>query len=168
MLIRELTVPDPQATNPGPGAARGSDAPVQTGSADALVAAVNELPPMPHVVSRVLELLSDPDSQMSDMVEVLSRDPALVARLIRVSNSSLYSRGQETTSLGQAVVRLGGRTVRSLVMAASMKSLFPLDKTNVGLWGQSLWQHSIECGLAVAAPRAPLVRLSSGNLHPMR
>ncbi len=123
-------------------------APGQINTADAMVAAVNELPPMPQVVAKVMELLSDADSQMSDMVEVLSTDPTLVARLIRVSNSSLYGRGQETSSLGQAVVRLGGNTVRSLVMAASMKSLFPLDKTNVGIWGQSLWQHSLECGLA--------------------
>ncbi len=117
-------------------------------SADALVAAVNELPPMPHVVSKVMELLSDTDSKMSDIVEVLSSDPTLVARMIRVSNSALYGRGQETTSLTQAVVRLGNKTLSSLVMAASMKSLFPLDKTNIGVWGQSLWQHSLECGLA--------------------
>ncbi len=117
-------------------------------TAAAMVAAVDELPPMPHVVTRILDLLADPDSQVSQMVEVLSRDPALVARLIRVSNSALYGRGQETTSLDQAVVRLGGNTVRSLVLAASMRSLFPLEKTKVGLWGQSLWQHSIECGLA--------------------
>ncbi len=117
-------------------------------SAATMVAAVNELPPMPQVAAQVMELLSDPNSQMSDMVKVLSLDPALVARLIRVSNSALYGRGEQTTSLGQAVVRLGANTVRSLVMAASMKSLFPLDKTNVGVWGQALWQHSVECGLA--------------------
>ncbi len=134
--------------NSGSEATPETDDPGKTSNADALVAAVNELPPMPHVVSKVMDLLSDADSQMSDMVKVLSSDPALVARLIRVSNSALYGRGQETTSLNQAVVRLGGNTVRSLVMAASMKSLFPLDKTNVGVWGQALWQHSLECGLA--------------------
>lgn len=116
--------------------------------ADALVEAVNELPPMPQVISKVMELLADEDSQMSEMVAVLSSDPALVARLIRVSNSALYSRGKETSSLDQAVVRLGANTLRSLVMAASMKSLFPLDKTSIGIWGQALWQHSLECGLA--------------------
>ncbi len=117
-------------------------------AADDMVAAVNELPPMPHLVTKVIDLLSDPNSRTSELVEVLSRDPVLVSRLIRVSNSALYSRGHETTSLEQAVVRLGTKTIRSLVMAASMRSLFPVDKTNVGSWGQSLWQHSIECGLA--------------------
>ena len=140
-------------------------------TAATMVAAVNELPPMPHVVTQVMELLSDPNSQMSDMVAVLARDPALVARLIRVSNSALYGRGEETTSLGQAVVRLGANTVRSLVMAAAMKSLFPLDKTNIGVWGQALWQHSIECGLAsrrvaqVAGSTDPEEAFVAGVLH---
>jgi putative nucleotidyltransferase with HDIG domain len=147
----ERTTPDSKTPPPvetaqiEPASAAESKPPL---AVDDVVSAVNELPPMPQVVSRVLDLLSDPDSQMSQLVEVLSRDPALVARLIRVSNSALYGRGQETTSLDQAVVRLGGNAVRSLVMAASMRSLFPMDKTNVGIWGQKLWQHSIECGLA--------------------
>ncbi len=134
--------PAAPATPPAPAPADRADA------AAAMVAAVNSLPPMPHVVSQAMDLLSDRDSRMSDLIEVLSRDPALVARLIRVSNSALYGRGEQTTSLKQAVVRLGANTVRSLVMAASMKALFPLDKTNVGVWGQTLWQHSVECGLA--------------------
>lgn len=138
----------PRPTEPVPAAVDHPD-PMDTATpAETMVAAVNELPPMPHVVTKVMDLLSDPNSQMSEMIQILSLDPTLVARLIRVSNSALYGRGQETTSLGQAVVRLGAKTVRSLVMAASMKSLFPLDRTNVGVWGQTLWQHSVECGLA--------------------
>lgn len=127
--------PAPEATEVEPGASK-------------MVAAVNELPSMPHVVSKVLELLADPNRGMHELVKVLSRDPSLVARLIRVSNSALYGRGQETTTLDQAVVRLGANTVRSLVMATSMRSLFPLEKSRIGVWGQSLWEHSLECGLA--------------------
>lgn len=134
-----------QAPDPVPAAAAGEPAPAD------LVAAVNELPSMPHVVSRVLELLSDPDHGTADLVRVLSPDPSLVARLVRVSNSALYGRGQETRTLDQAVVRLGTNTVRSLVMATSMRSLFPLEKSRIGAWGQSLWEHSLECGLATRA-----------------
>lgn len=163
------TPPAPQQA--APVAAAVAPGPDGTHAADEVVAAVNELPPMPQVVSRVLEILSDPNSQMSQLVDVLSRDPALVARLIRVSNSALYGRGQETSSLDQAVVRLGANAVRSLVMAASMRSLFPMDKTNVGIWGQKLWQHSIECGLAsrLVAQRAkypdPEEAFVAGVLH---
>jgi putative nucleotidyltransferase with HDIG domain len=113
-----------------------------------MIGAIQELPPMPNVVTRILQLLSDPNSKMADLTEVLSHDQALVARLIKVGNSAFYGRGQKTSTLSQAVVRLGTRTIRSLVLAATTRSLFPMDQTNVGIWGQALWQHSVECGLA--------------------
>jgi HD-like signal output (HDOD) protein len=113
-----------------------------------IVAAMKELPPMPGAVTRVLELVSDVNCKTSSLAEALSHDQALVARLIKVSNSALYGGGQKTSTLSQALVRLGTRTLRSLVVTASTRSLFPTDQTNIGLWGQSQWQHSIECGLA--------------------
>ncbi len=113
-----------------------------------MVETIRELPAMPNVVARILQLLSDPDSRMSEITETLSRDQALVARLIKVSNSALYARGQKITTLSQAITRLGARIIRSLILAAYTRSLFPTDQTNVGIWGQSLWQHSIECGIA--------------------
>ncbi|MDX2474220.1 MAG: HDOD domain-containing protein [Candidatus Krumholzibacteria bacterium] len=150
MISWQILTPRQEETAPASTVAAGDPMapPGETSSAATMIAAVNELPPMPQVVTQVMDLLSDPDSQTSELIKILSLDPALVARLIRVSNSALYGRGEETTSLSQAVVRLGANTVRSLVMAASMKSLFPLTKANVGVWGQALWQHSIECGLA--------------------
>ena len=113
-----------------------------------LVASIKDLPPMPHVVARILALLADADCDMNAVTEALSHDPALVARLIKVSNSSIYGGYQETGSLNQAIVRLGTRTTRSLVVAASTRSLFPMDNTRVGLLGRSLWQHAVQTGLA--------------------
>jgi len=113
-----------------------------------IVASIREIPPMPDVVTRVLRLLADRDSSMNELTETLSRDQAIVARLIKVSNSALYGRGHRITSLQQAVVRLGARTIQSLVLASSTRTLFPMDRTNVGLWGQALWTHSMECGIS--------------------
>jgi HD-like signal output (HDOD) protein len=113
-----------------------------------MVETIKELPPMPHVVTRILKLLTDPDSKMSDITEILSHDQALVARLIKISNSAFYGRGTSTSTLSQAVIKLGTKTLRSIVITASTRSLFPTDQTNTGIWGQALWQHSVECGLA--------------------
>lgn len=102
---------------------------------------------MPEVLARILDLLADPNSQMAELAEALSHDQALVARLIAVSNSALYGGSHEISSVNQAVVRLGTRTIRSLVVAASTRTLFPADATHVGVTGHELWQHSVECGL---------------------
>ncbi|MFO7655304.1 MAG: HDOD domain-containing protein, partial [Candidatus Krumholzibacteriia bacterium] len=88
-----------------------------------LVEAIKDLPPMPDVVARILDLLADPETPIADVTEALSHDQALVARLIKVSNSSLYAGGSSTSSLKQAIVRLGTRTTRGLVVAASTRVL---------------------------------------------
>lgn len=103
---------------------------------------------MPNVVARILSLLADADCDMNRVTEALSHDPALVARLIKVSSSSLYGGYQATGSVNQAIVRLGTRTTRSVVVAASTRSLFPGDNTRQGLLGRALWEHSVRTGLA--------------------
>jgi HD-like signal output (HDOD) protein len=117
-------------------------------AAGKLVASIKDLPPMPNVVARILTLLSSADCDIDILNEALSHDPALVARLIKVSNSSLYGGYQDTGSLKQALVRLGMRTTRSLVVAASTRTLFPMDSSRKGLLGRSLWEHAVQSGLA--------------------
>ncbi len=113
-----------------------------------LVKSIGELPPMPSILAQTLDLLSDPDAMLSDLADVLSHDPAMVARLIKVSNSALYNLGQDITSLDQAIGRLGTSTIRSIVVGTSARALFPTGQTDIDIWGQSLWKHSVECGLA--------------------
>ncbi|HOX24163.1 MAG TPA: HDOD domain-containing protein [Candidatus Krumholzibacteria bacterium] len=131
----------------GPGRPQ-TDARHDTPVLDRMLASIKDLPPMPQVVSRILEMLANPECRMTELTTALSHDPALVARLIKVGNSSLYGGGKEIGSLNQAIVRLGMRTTRSVVVAASTRSLFPTDSTRVGLLGRALWQHAVETGLA--------------------
>lgn len=113
-----------------------------------LVGSIKELPAMPEVVAGILKQLADPECSLNEVTAALAKDPALVARLIKVANSSLYGTNREITGLNQALVRLGFRTIRSLVIAASSRALFPMNDTQVGLWGKALWDHSVECGVA--------------------
>ena len=116
--------------------------------AELLVQTINDLPPMPHVVGKVHKLLSDPESSLADLAKLLSQDQSLMATLIKVSNSALYSGGQKISTLTEAVTRLGVRTIRSLVLTASTRSMFPTNKSEFGAFSHSLWRHSVECGLA--------------------
>jgi len=120
----------------------------EVSSAELLVRTVNELPPMPHIVNEILKLLSDPNTSLNDLTEVMANDQALVARIIRVSNSALYGGRNEISILSQAVTRLGLKLIRSLVLVSSVRSFFPKSDSSSQNWGQALWQHSKECGLA--------------------
>ncbi len=113
-----------------------------------LIALTDQLPPMPHVVGHALKLIADPDSSLEELTTVLAQDQSLLAMIIKVSNSALYSTGQEISSLQSAITKLGVNIVRSLVLTASTQSVFPKDDVKYGRFGKALWGHSKECGLA--------------------
>ncbi len=113
-----------------------------------LIALTDALPPMPHVVGQALKLIADPESSLEELTGVLGQDPSLLAMIIKVSNSALYSTGQEISSLQTAITKLGVNIVRSLVLTASTQSVFPKDDVKIGRYGKALWGHSKECSLA--------------------
>lgn len=109
---------------------------------------IDDLPPMPHLASKMLQILSDPESSVDDLIAVLGQDQSMMATIIKVSNSALYRTGGEISTLNNAVTRLGFKTIRSLVLTAATHSLFPKNNAKLGVMSQTLWQHSKECGLA--------------------
>lgn len=113
-----------------------------------LVAQVDDIPPMSQVLTRVLQLLSDPGKSMKDLAAVLSEDQAMVARIIRVSNSALYRSMQEIRSLDKALARLGIKAIRSILLTSATRDLLLSDKSAGGVWSRFLWQHAKECALA--------------------
>ena len=117
-------------------------------AANELVASIKDLPPMPTIVAQILTLLSNPDCEMKELADALSFDPALLAQVIKVSNSSLFGGHQKIGSINLAITRLGLRTTRSVVVAASTRHLFPMDSSRRGLWGRALWEHAVQSGLA--------------------
>lgn len=139
----------------------GTDSPAQTvpsmkgeasksGELDAvrMVSAIDDLPPLPTLVTRALELLADPEVDIKEIEAVIGKDQSIVAKLIRVSNSALYGSLVRVESLQQALARLGAKTTKSLVLAASMQNYFLNSNPGVQAWGQTLWQHAAESGMA--------------------
>ncbi|MFQ5636015.1 MAG: HDOD domain-containing protein [Gammaproteobacteria bacterium] len=103
-----------------------------------------ELPAFPDVVKRLQIILVDPNASAHDVVEVISVEPILTARLMRMANSAaLNPKGIEITSLGAAVSRLGFNIVRSTATAYAMaqmqqqQELRPIRKQLSGIWKSS-------------------------------
>ena len=122
--------------------------PTDAAALQALAETYRELPAMPKAVADTLRKLAAPEWSIEEVEATISNDPALVARMISVSNSALYGGDHEFRTLNQALVRLGFRAIRSLVVVAAARALFPMDDTRTGQWGRELWMHSAECGWA--------------------
>ena len=110
------------------------------------IAMVGDLPSVPAVASAVLQVAGDPASSADDLRQVIDRDPALSARILKVSNSSLYSFSRKIETVQHSIALLGFRTVTNIVMAASLREVF----THFGLAEKQLWEHSTLAGTVAA------------------
>lgn len=92
---------------------------------DALAKAAHELPPLPNVLMRVLQLTQDNSSSTVAEIEKLIRsDQAISSKLLRVVNSSYFGLSGQVSSVSQAVMILGYQQVRNLVLSVSMMAQF--------------------------------------------
>ncbi len=108
-----------------------------------VVNSIRDLPPMPIVAIKVLELLNDPNVNYEKLGEVISSDPAVAARMLKVANSAFYSMKRQIKTLEHAIAIVGERTLRSLVLAASLEGM----NKSYGLLEKMLWEDSIGCAI---------------------
>lgn len=108
-----------------------------------VVRSVRDLPPMPAVANKVLELLGNPDVNYSKLGEAISSDPAVSARLLKVANSAFYSMKRQIKTLDHAIAIVGEKTLRSLVLAASLEGI----SKSYGLLEKLLWEDAMGCAI---------------------
>lgn len=113
---------------------------------DQFVSRIGDLPSVPAVAATVITLVEDPNASGEDLRAVIERDPALAARILKVANSSLFGFSRRIETLRHAISLLGFRTVKNLVLGASMKETFK----RFGLTERLLWEHATQAA-AVAA-----------------
>jgi HD-like signal output (HDOD) protein len=103
-----------------------------------------DLPSFPEIAVRVRRVLSDPKSSVEQVVRVVGSEPALSARLLRISNSASLNRsGRPVTDLRTAINRIGYNMVRSASISFSMAQIRNSSKL-AGLehYLNDLWQNS--------------------------
>lgn len=120
-----------------------------------------DLPTLPQIAFKVLEAVENEENDAEDLSKLLSLDPALSARLLRVANSPLYRGNAPIEHLLSAVARLGTKLVRNVVSALVVLQLFRAKSSMFKARMQKLWLHSIE----VAATSQVLARRLT-NLDP--
>lgn len=111
-----------------------------------LLAGSLELASLPEVFTRVNDMLDDPRSSASDIGKVISDDPAMTTRLLKIVNSAFYSFPSQIGTVSRAITIIGTRELRDLILATSVVKLFnhiPEDLISM----DSFWRHSISVGL---------------------
>lgn len=104
---------------------------------------IGDLPAMPAVVSDVLRKAEEPDVDMDEISAIIEADPALTAKILQVSNSSYYGMKQFVGTLKLALVILGVREVRNIVLGVSVFEALKGSDTNMAL-AQQVWTESLQ------------------------
>lgn len=111
-----------------------------------IIADHKELSSLPQTLSEVLRIISNETSHASELAEVIGKDPALTVKMLRIVNSPYYGAGREITTLSQAVMTLGTRTVSALALSTSIYDM--TQSWENGIDRISFWRHSLETAVA--------------------
>ena len=110
---------------------------------DSIYSKINELPTLPAVVPKLMELTESRESSARDVTRVIENDPALTAKILRVANSAYYGFSGRIEVLGMAVPLLGFNMVRSLAISISVMQSLPEGKGSRYFTEAGLWLHSL-------------------------
>ncbi|MHC4714069.1 MAG: HDOD domain-containing protein [Planctomycetota bacterium] len=136
-----------------------------------LASIVEDVPTLPSVMFEVLAIAEDENSTAGDLEEVIMRDQALSAKILKVANSAYYGIPRTVETVSRATVLLGFQTVVGLALTVSVyDTLWGAGKGHF-LDRRDLWKHSL--GVATGArilagngnSRAGAVAFTAGMLH---
>jgi HD-like signal output (HDOD) protein len=102
------------------------------------------LPTLPEIALNVREITENEDSGLFDLIEVINKDTALSARLLKVSNSPLFRGANEITNLNMAVNRLGMQYTSNLATGLVMEQMFQATSEMIDTRMRATWQRSTE------------------------
>lgn len=130
-----------------------------------------EVPTLPEIMIRVLDVLEDEHSSADDITAVLSSDPIITARVLRLANSAFFGARFQIDSIHRAVVTVGFEAVKQLTLATTVLQSFSRC-TQHYLEPNDFWMHALGSAkaaqlLAFSTPQItmPEACFTGGLLH---
>ncbi|MDR1375177.1 MAG: HDOD domain-containing protein [Treponema sp.] len=109
---------------------------------------IKSMPSLPTTVAKVLEVCNNPQTSPADLNHVISLDPVLVGRVLKLINSAYYGLGQQVTNLVRAIIMLGINTVKNLALSTAVLGNLSSKKDLQGLNMEGFWRHSLCVGVS--------------------
>jgi len=103
---------------------------------------ISHIATLPEITLKIIDLVEDPSSTAQDLHQVISGDPALCSRILKVVNSSFYGLPGQIASINRAIVMLGLNAVKNIAIAASLAKLFRGGELTPTFSAKDLWTHS--------------------------
>ncbi len=110
--------------------------------------AINSLPTLPAVYQNIIRVMSDKNSTMDDIANVISKDQTSSVKILQVANSPLFAASRTISTIKEAVMFLGFIEIRNIVIALSVINLVDKNKKFKNFKPVDFWKHSLAVGVA--------------------
>lgn len=118
--------------------------PLSRVSLNEVVERLHTIPTLPEVVNKLIKLVNDPNADAHLVGDLVSRDPGIAAKMLRMVNSVYYGLKEPVHDLEHAVTVLGFKTLRSLAMSVSVINAFQQQSACFSM--KAYWTHSVVAG----------------------
>ncbi len=106
------------------------------------VSNIRNLPTPPIVFHQIQKVINDPKVSAGQIAAILSEDPAMSVKVLKLTNSAFYGLSREVESVKQAVVVVGMEAIKNLVLSASVIDMFK-GKDYDQEFQEQFWRHSL-------------------------
>ncbi len=110
-----------------------------------ILSGAENLTAIPAHISQIIKMTSSPDVNMNEVSRLISTEPALVSKLLKIVNSAHYGLKHEVSNLLQAINLLGQTSVKNIAVAISVFSIFPVEQSQIYY---RLYNRALTAGLA--------------------
>jgi len=108
---------------------------------------ISKMPSLSTTVTKVLQICNSPTTSPNDLNRVISLDPVLTGRVLRLINSAYYAMPNQITSLTRAIIMLGLNTVKDLALSTAVLESLGGSEAFQALSMDDFWTHSICSGV---------------------
>jgi HD-like signal output (HDOD) protein len=120
----------------------------KTRKLEQLLENVEELPTLPHVVARISRMTVNPRTNAADIGKLISNDPALSSKILKLVNSSYYGFPRRISSVTKAIVLLGFAKVKNMAISAAVVDVFRNADEVDGFDFFQYWKHAVANAIA--------------------
>jgi len=108
---------------------------------------IEKMPPVPLVLGKIMEVTAKPDVSATDLGNVISLDPVLTGKVLRLVNSAHSGLPTTVTSIMRAIILLGMNTIKNLAISSAVLGSVGNRSFFKALNADEFWEHSVGVGI---------------------
>ena len=111
-------------------------------SLEGFIGGIEKLPTLPGVAIKILEAVQKDEAKIDEISNIISMDPPLSAKVLKLVNSSFYNLPTKITTVLHSIKMLGISTVKNIALSFSLVNTYQSKKSN-GFDYTSFWKNSL-------------------------